>query len=40
MAALADEAHPEHEMYLEWVGDDFDPEAFDLAEINEILQQM
>ncbi len=40
LEALADPAHPEHEMYLEWLGEDLDPEAFDLAEINEILQEM
>ena len=38
LEALADPAHPEHEMYLEWLGEDLDPEAFDLAEVNEILQ--
>ncbi len=26
--------HEEHEEYLEWVGGSFDPEAFDLAEVN------
>lgn len=40
LEALADKAHPEHEMYSEWVGDDLDPEEFDLAGINEILQEM
>lgn len=37
---LRDEAHSEHETYLEWLGDDLDPEAFDLDEINELLQEM
>lgn len=29
-AALSDPAHPEYEQMLEWVGDEFDPKAFDL----------
>lgn len=29
-AALADPAHAEHEEMLDWIGDDFDPKAFDL----------
>jgi Plasmid pRiA4b ORF-3-like protein len=28
---LADPAHPEREERLEWMGDDFDPEAFDVS---------
>lgn len=31
LAAVADPAHPEHDDLLDWYGDDFDPEAFDLA---------
>lgn len=34
LAALSDPGHEEHESMLEWIGDDFDPEAFDLAAIN------
>lgn len=30
LAALADPKHEEHNTYAEWVGDDFDPEQFDL----------
>ena len=37
--AMADPDHPEHEMYLEWRGE-FDPEAFDLEEVNEALQEL
>lgn len=37
--AITDPNHPDHADMLEWVGDDFDPEAFDLAEINEALQR-
>ena len=32
--------HPEHEKYLDWIGDSFDPEAFDLDEINRKLRQL
>jgi len=31
---LKDKKHPEHEDMLEWLGGDFDPEDFDLDEIN------
>ncbi|MEB3309548.1 MAG: plasmid pRiA4b ORF-3 family protein [Snowella sp.] len=37
LEAIQDSSHPEHENMLEWIGDDFDPEAFDLAEANELL---
>ena len=37
---LADKKHPEYATYFEWVGGEFDPEAFDLEEINEILAQL
>jgi len=40
VAAIDDPDHPEHEMYLEWAGDDFDPEAFDLDEINQALEHL
>ncbi|MDA0867756.1 MAG: plasmid pRiA4b ORF-3 family protein, partial [Cyanobacteria bacterium] len=32
--------HPDHEDMLEWVGGSFDPEAFDLAAVNDRLQSM
>jgi hypothetical protein len=34
---LADPDHEEHEEMLEWVGGNFDPEAFDINKINEAL---
>ena len=40
LEALADADHEEHESYLEWVGDDFDPEEFDLEEINDALSSL
>jgi hypothetical protein len=34
------EDHPEHDDYREWIGGDFDPEAFDLAAVNQELQHL
>ena len=34
LEALADENHPEHDGYLDWLGGDIDPEELDLEEIN------
>lgn len=34
LEALADPAHEEHEELLEWVGEDFDPEDFEIAAVN------
>ena len=38
LEAVGDPDHPEHEMYLEWIGGEFDPQEFDLEETNEILR--
>jgi hypothetical protein len=38
--AISDPKHPEHDEYLEWVGDDFDPEAFNLNGVNAQLSRM
>lgn len=38
LEALADPAHEEHETFVEWIGSDFDTEAFDLDEINKVLK--
>jgi hypothetical protein len=40
LEALADPAHKEHEDYVEWAGEDFDPGAFDLAAVNATLQRV
>jgi hypothetical protein len=37
LEAIADPDHEEHEAMLEWIGGQFDPEAFDTAEVNLIL---
>lgn len=37
---IRDPDHPEHEEWLEWVGGEFDPEAFDLEEVNAGLKEM
>jgi hypothetical protein len=40
LEAIADPNHEEHDEYLEWVGWEFDPQAFDLEEINARLHGM
>jgi hypothetical protein len=37
LEAIKDPKHPEHEDLLEWVGEDFDPEFFDIEEVNDRL---
>ena len=37
LEAIQDPDHEEHEEYLEWVGGEFDLEAFDLEEVNQAL---
>ena len=37
LAALRDPKHEQHDEMVDWVGDDFDPEAFDLAAVNKAL---
>jgi len=36
---LEDKGHPEHEECMIWSGGDFDPEGFDLEEVNEVLEE-
>lgn len=38
--ALENPDHPEHEETLEWLGEDYDPAAFDLEEINQRLARI
>jgi hypothetical protein len=37
LKAIEDSSHPEHGEMLEWIGGEFDPDRFDLEEINEFL---
>ncbi len=38
LEVIQDRTHPEHDDMLEWIGGEFDPEAFDLDEINQALK--
>lgn len=38
LEAIQNPEHPEHEDYLVWIGDDFDPADFDLEEVNQALR--
>jgi hypothetical protein len=40
LQVLNNPKHPEHTEYLEWIGDTFAPDAFDLDEINRLLHAM
>ncbi len=40
LKAIGDPQHPEHKELLEWIGGEFDAEAFDVDEVNEILREM
>lgn len=40
LEAIQDPEHPEHESLLEWVGGEFDPEAFDVDAVNRMLRQV
>jgi hypothetical protein len=37
LEAIRDPKHPEHKDLMEWLGEPFDPEKFDLAEVNKEL---
>lgn len=40
LEAISDPRHEEHDELLDWVGDDFDPEAFDARSVDSALGQM
>ena len=40
LEAIRDPEHPEHDEMLEWVGGEFDPDIFDLDEVNRELQNL
>lgn len=40
LEAIEDEFHPEHYEYLEWCGGKFDPNEFDIDQVNRRLHQM
>jgi hypothetical protein len=40
LAAIHNPRHPEHDEWLEWAGESFDPEAFDLRRVNQLLQAL
>jgi hypothetical protein len=39
LKAIGDPSHPEHDGYVEWIGGTFDPEHFDLDQVNEMLSE-
>jgi len=40
MEVRSDPKHPEYEDVMEWLGDEFDPDVFDLEETNEVLKRI
>ena len=40
LAAIQNPDHPEHEELLEWIGGSFDPEAFDVEDVNRALKRI
>ena len=40
LEAIRNPEHEEHDSYLEWIGGEFDPEAFDLDEVNAMLSRL
>lgn len=40
LETLEDPEHPDHDDVTEWLGEDFDPDAFDLEAVNELLRRL
>lgn len=40
LKAITDPKHPKHAMYMEWVGGDFNPETFNLDDVNKQLMRI
>lgn len=40
LEAVTDPKHPEHEQYIEWLSEDFDPKHFDIDDINKRLKRI
>ena len=40
LKAIGDKKHKEHKEFLDWVGGGFDPEHFDLDEVNDLLRKI
>ena len=40
LKAIGDPEHEEHDHYQEWIGGEFEPEAFDLEEVNQALRAL
>jgi len=40
LEAITDPSHEEHEAMLEWIGEQFDPEGFDVATVNRALSRL
>jgi hypothetical protein len=40
LAAVGDPEHPDHEDMIEWLGEGFDPQAYDLESVNKLLKQV
>ncbi|WP_299410631.1 plasmid pRiA4b ORF-3 family protein [Acaryochloris sp. IP29b_bin.148] len=40
LKVLKNPRHPQYEERMEWLGSEFDPKAFDLAEVNQALREL